>query len=120
MSALAAKLSPRRPRTPARNPEPVVVSVPATELCGCTAARWEARAFPGGRTVLDLSRVERIDAAGVLAVVRTARRAHDSGRPLRVCSPTPAVRMLLASAGLNDLAEVHPNRDQALAAARVG
>jgi len=122
MSALAPKLRPRRPRTPAPDrDEPVVILAPVPAPCGREAARWEARAFPvPGRTVLDLSQVERIDAAGVLAVLRAARRAREAGRVLRVVTPTPPVRMVLASAGLIDLAEVHPTRDQALAAARVG
>lgn len=122
MSALAIKLRPRRPHKPAPpREEPVVISAPSSALCGREAARWEARTFPThGRPVLDLSPVERIDAVGVLAVIRTARRARDAGRVLHVASPTAPVRMLLASAGLTDLAEIHPNREQALAAARVG
>ena len=121
MSALVTKLR-RRPRHPAPpRDEPVVVAAPAGSLCGREVARWEARAFPtAGRPVLDLSHVERIDAAGVLAVVRAARRAREAGRVLCVGGPTTPVRMLLASAGLSDLAEVHPTRDQAVAAARVG
>jgi anti-anti-sigma regulatory factor len=121
MSALVTKLR-RRPRHPApTRDEPVVFAPPAPALCGREAARWEARAFPAaGRPVLDLSQVERIDAAGVLAVVRAARRAHDAGRVLCVGGATAPVRMLLASAGLTELAEVHPTRDQAVAAARVG
>lgn len=122
MSALLTKLRPRRPRPPAPpREESVVLPAPPPALCGREAARWEARAFPvPGRAVLDLSPVERIDGAGVLAVLRAARRAREAGRSVSICGPTPAVRMLLASAGLADLAEVHPTRDQALAAARVG
>lgn len=122
MSAAAIKTRARRLRKTALTAvreEPVVAAAPSPALCGREAARWEARAFPVP-AVLDLTRVERIDAAGVLAVLRTARRARESGRVLRVGGPSPAVRMLLASAGLADLAEVHPTRAQAVAAARAG
>ena len=91
-------------------------------FCGRHAARFEAEAFlpPGGRLVLDLSRVEQADAAGVLAIVRLARRVRATGGLLRVWVPADSVRSLLASAGLADLAEVYQTRDHAVAAARVG
>lgn len=122
MSALVTKLHHRRPRHPdPTRDEPSVVPARAPAVCGREAARGEARTFPKvDHPVLDLSHVKRIDAAGVLAVVRAARQAREAGRVLRVGGPTPTVRMMLASAGLTDLAEIHPTRDQALAAARAG
>lgn len=125
MRAALQNRPPRRPRKPAPPAAcdlgPVVIPFPGPERCGRAVARPEAPAFPDrGRPVLDLSQVERMDANSLLAVLRAAKRVRESGRVLRIGCPAPAVRMLLASVGLPELAEVHPTADQALAAARVG
>lgn len=50
---------------------------------------------------LDLSRVERIDAAGVAALIGLYRAAREAGRCFGVTNPTPHVREILRLVGLD-------------------
>jgi anti-anti-sigma factor len=122
MRALAAQPRPAR-RTRALVAEELeVIRCWYPRLCGSQAARFEAESLcpRPNRVVLDLSRVEQIDAFGVLAVARVARRVRATGGLLRVWAPDGPVRSRLAAAGLAEAAEVYQTRDQALAATRVG
>jgi len=122
MRALAAQPRPAR-RTRALVAEELeVIRCWYSRLRSSQAARFEAevRYLRPNRVVLDLSRVEQIDAFGVLAVARVARRVRATGGLLRVWVPDGRVRSRLAAAGLAEVAEVYQTRDQALAAARAG
>lgn len=50
---------------------------------------------------LDLGRVERIDAAGIAALITLYRAARDAGRCFGVTNPTPHVREILRLVGLD-------------------
>ena len=59
---------------------------------------------------LDLSRVERIDAAGLAALIALYRAASEGGRCFGVTNPTPHVREVLSLVGLD---KVLMNEDSA-------
>lgn len=50
---------------------------------------------------LDLGRVERIDAAGIAALITIYRAACDAGRCFGVSNPTPHVKEILRLVGLD-------------------
>jgi anti-anti-sigma factor len=50
---------------------------------------------------LDLGRVERIDAAGIAALITLYRAARGAGRRFGVTNPTPHVREILMLVGLD-------------------
>lgn len=50
---------------------------------------------------LDLGCVERIDAAGIAALITLYRTAHEAGRCFGVINPTPHVREILTLVGLS-------------------
>lgn len=50
---------------------------------------------------LDLSRVERIDAAGIAALIALYRAAREAGRCFGVTNPTPHVSEILSLVGLD-------------------
>lgn len=53
------------------------------------------------RVWLDLRRVERIDAAGIAALITLYRAACEAGRCFAVMNPTPHVREILTLVGLD-------------------
>jgi len=55
---------------------------------------------PGVGVVIDLSRVEFIDAVGVSAIVGTVRRVRAVGGQARICGASPRVRRRLELAGV--------------------
>jgi anti-anti-sigma factor len=52
---------------------------------------------------LDLGRVERIDAAGISALILTYCAAHRAGHQFLISRPTPRVREILSLVGLEQL-----------------
>lgn len=50
---------------------------------------------------LDLGRVERVDAAGIAALIKLYRAACAAGRSFGVINPTPHVREILTLVGLD-------------------
>ena len=61
---------------------------------------------------IDLSRVRAIDAAGVGALATIQAWANNSGRTIRLLSPTPAVHEVLKSTGLDATLEISHERAQ--------
>jgi anti-anti-sigma factor len=55
---------------------------------------------PGVDVVIDLSRVEFIDAVGISALVGTVRRARALGSQANICGASPEVRRRLELAGV--------------------
>ncbi len=60
--------------------------------------------------VLDLGDLNTIGSSGVALIADTAQRLRGGGRSLTVRSPSPAVRRMLAAAGLSDL--IRPGRSR--------
>lgn len=56
---------------------------------------------------LDFGSVERIDAAGIAALISLYRRAHDAGHGFCVANATPRVRELLKLVGLEGILVSH-------------
>jgi anti-sigma B factor antagonist len=59
--------------------------------------------------VADLSKTTFCDSAGVSALVRTFRRATDSGSSMRLVVATPAVQRVLSITGVDRLVETFPS-----------
>ncbi len=55
---------------------------------------------PGVDVVIDLSRVEFVDAVGISALVGTVRRVRALGGQTEICAASPAVRRHLERAGV--------------------
>jgi anti-anti-sigma factor len=56
---------------------------------------------------LDLAAVERIDAAGIAALISLYRAAHECGHAFTILDPAPHVRELLALVGLDSILLLH-------------
>jgi anti-anti-sigma factor len=52
---------------------------------------------------IDLRAVTRIDAAGLAALIRLYREAHEAGHCFSVCNLSPHVREILALVGLDEI-----------------
>jgi anti-anti-sigma factor len=63
--------------------------------------------------VLDMSEVATVDAAGLLAIASLARVCRSGGGSVRLCSPNRAVRKLLATTGVHQLADAYQTRRHA-------
>ena len=94
-----------------------VLSCPGPTFSGQRATafgRQAARlALTKAQVVLDVSEVTSIDAAGLLAITSLARACRERGVALRLCGPTPAIRVLLAAAGVHRLADIFHTRRHA-------
>jgi anti-sigma B factor antagonist len=66
------------------------------------------------RLVLDLSRVNHVDALGLAVLVGTERRARLLGGSLRLAAAKPAVGMAVRAAGLDRLLEIFPTVQSAV------
>src|SRR5687768_15549787 len=91
--------------------EPVGVTVvpcPGPRLGGRAAVRFVRSVLPtcaaGRPVVVDLSAVASLDAAGLLAVAQVVRTVRAAGGEARLCGTSPAVRAVLAGAGIHHLA----------------
>lgn len=69
-----------------------------------------------GGLVIDLSEVPFIDAVGLGAIVGGVRRAREHGTRVAVARARPAVREVLATAGIDRLADLADTLDQAVEA----
>jgi anti-sigma B factor antagonist len=65
--------------------------------------------------VADLSKTTFCDSAGVSALVRTFRRAADSGSGMRLVVSTPAVQRVLSITGVDRLVDIFPSVSASLA-----
>ena len=66
--------------------------------------------------VVDLAEVTFIDSAGLGALVGAHRRMREEGGRLRIVRPPALVARAFELTGLDDVLELHDDRDQALAA----
>jgi anti-anti-sigma factor len=65
--------------------------------------------------IVDLSRVQSCDQAGLAVLIGTQRRARERGIVVRLVAPSPAVAQLLRSTGLDRCLTVCPDLPGALA-----
>ena len=65
--------------------------------------------------VVDLTTTTFIDSAGVTALVRASRRATATEATVRLAVTAPAVLRVLNLVGIDQLIEVHPGLDEAVA-----
>jgi anti-anti-sigma factor len=84
---------------------PTAESFVPTASAQCRASR---------HVVLDLRDVVAIDVAGLLAIWSLVRVSRAVGGVLRLCNANPAVRRLLAAAGVHQLADVYHTREPAV------
>jgi len=70
----------------------------------------------GGRMVLDLSKVQFINSAGLGAIVGLVRDVKSGGGAIRLCSPLPTVRALFGMVRLESIASIDDDLAGALAA----
>ena len=67
------------------------------------------------KTVIDLGRVKFVDSSGCGALVKMQKQFSEGGGDLRLCNPTPHVKMLLDMVRLNRVLGMYATRDQAVA-----
>lgn len=65
--------------------------------------------------VVDMTTTTFCDSAGITALVRAARRAADSGATIRVAATAQPVLRVFNLIGIDQLIDVHPTVDAALA-----
>ncbi|NJO94567.1 MAG: STAS domain-containing protein [Hydrococcus sp. RM1_1_31] len=61
--------------------------------------------------LVDMSQVEFLDSAGLMAVVSTFRLTQDLGRRFSLCSLAPSVRMIFELTQLDRVVEIYENRE---------
>jgi anti-anti-sigma factor len=77
-----------------------------------------AGASPERTVVLDLAAVDFVDSSALSVIMRAANELEKDGKRLLVVVPEGPVRRLLEITNLTQRFELHPTRDDALAAAR--
>lgn len=82
---------------------------------GADALRQAAMAQDEDHIVLDLSRVEVIDAAGLGVLVELANWARNRGGAIQLLNPSPRVREVLETTGLNSVLEIITHDRRAVA-----
>jgi anti-sigma B factor antagonist len=75
-----------------------------------------ANAVAGGQNklVVDLSKVEFVDSAGLGTLIGGMRRARQAGGDLRIANPTDQVTMLLSLTSLDQVLKIHPTIEEAI------
>ncbi|MCS7163279.1 MAG: STAS domain-containing protein [Bacteroidia bacterium] len=68
-----------------------------------------------GGVVIDLSQVRTLDSSVLSALLLLRRILGESGRPLAIVAPTPAVQHIFALAKLNEIFTLMPTIEEALA-----
>lgn len=71
----------------------------------------------GGRTVVDMSRVEFCDSTGLGVLLSALKQARGNGGELELAAPQPAVRRILQITGLDEVFTIHDSADVPAAAA---
>lgn len=69
----------------------------------------------GANVVLDLSRVEFVDSAGLGAIVASLKSLRSSGGDMKVCGVHKPVRALFELVRMHRLVDIFNDRDEALA-----
>jgi anti-sigma B factor antagonist len=70
----------------------------------------------GAPVVVDLHAVAFIDSAGLGALIGAIRRVRQLGGDLNLAAPRPSIKRVLSTTGLNRLADIYNDIDQAAAA----
>ena len=66
------------------------------------------------KLVVDLSKVEFVDSAGLGSLIGGMRRARQAGGDLRIASPTEQVKTLLSLTSLDQVLKIHPTIEEAV------
>jgi anti-sigma B factor antagonist len=88
------------------------------DFAAVTEARDQfASAIAAGhrKLIVDLSKVEFVDSAGLGALIGGMRTARQAGGDLRIASPGEQARMLLSLTSLDQVLKVHPTIKEAQA-----
>ena len=66
------------------------------------------------KLIVDLSKVEFVDSAGLGSLIGGMRSARQAGGDLRIANPTSQVTMLLSLTSLDQVLKVHPTIEEAV------
>ncbi|MDJ0716929.1 MAG: STAS domain-containing protein [Prochloraceae cyanobacterium] len=69
-----------------------------------------ARSHQYSALLIDMSKVEFLDSAGLMVLVRAFREAQSLGRRLSICSVSPQVRIILELTQLDRVFEIFESR----------
>jgi anti-sigma B factor antagonist len=72
----------------------------------------------GDQLVLELSRVERIDGAGMGKLISALNSARERGSSIKLAAPERRIRSLLELTQLTSVFEIYETRDEAVMASR--
>ncbi len=99
-----------------------IVLTPPYRLDSATAPGFEATSLANiagsERALIDFSAVDFVSSAGLRGILMVAKRLRSKGGRLAVCGLRPAVAEVFAISGFSAILDIHPTRDQALAALR--
>lgn len=102
---------------------PVVVTPEEVDIINAPRLRGvllETAAARHRTLVVDMSKTQFCDTAGIHALVGAYKRAQADGGELRLVTAAPAVRRILAITGLDNVIPQFGSREEALAAASPG
>jgi len=102
---------------------PVVVApeeIDITNATGLRATLVEAAAHGNGTLVVDMSRTQFCDSAGISVLVRAHKRAQAEGRTVRLVIAGAAVLRIWAVTGIDHLIPTFPSLAEALAQTAAG
>lgn len=60
--------------------------------------------------LVDMSKVEFLDSAGLMSIVTAYHLAKNLGKNLSICSPTPAVKMVFELTQVEKVLNIYPTR----------
>jgi anti-sigma B factor antagonist len=66
------------------------------------------------KLIVDLSKVEFVDSAGLGSLISGMRAARQAGGDLRIAKPTEQVKMLMSLTSLDQVLKIHPTVEEAL------
>jgi anti-anti-sigma factor len=96
----------------------IVLNVPWTALDGTVACEFLNRAgtlaLTGARLVLDFSRLETIDPAGIRALLLLLKQVNGSGGGLRLCNLNRRVQGFLVMVRLHHVFQIHRTKADAI------
>jgi anti-sigma B factor antagonist len=101
-----------------------VVTIPVEELDASNSNEFKRDIAPilqaNSKLILDLSRLRFVDSSGLGAMLSCLRQLTAKGGDLKLCSMSPQVRSLFELVRMHRIFDIHPAREDALAAFHAG
>ncbi len=101
-----------------------VATVPVDELDASNSNEFKRDIAPvlqaNSKLILDLSRLRFVDSSGLGAMLSCLRQLTAKGGDLKLCSMSQQVRSLFELVRMHRIFDIHPTREDAMAAFQAG